>query len=331
MYKSGTKALSTSPSSKSSYTLQQADEDQERAKQEAQRRRQQRPTGSGGGDRGAESGSRRPSYGASLPFRSPVPEYPNYEKPRDQYGAFFAKIYKIAEAAGDPFPEVVAAQAVEESNFGQSKIAREAFNLFGQDAPASAPASKKYTYFDPVEQQNHDAYRFASFEESVRYRVRIWKKFYRGAKTPAEAIRNIAAAGYNPHAVYPGRIIQLLRNYGVDPDKNRPIAPKVGPGKVGAGIPFIPDLTIKKTFERLFRNKSENRSSTYESRNNQLANNLQSNSQVLDDIENNEDVMVQIVVLNNTVVDQSADSPNTRKTTGTAFNTANLKMQILAS
>jgi hypothetical protein len=289
--------------------------------------------GSGGGDRGSESGSKikKSSYGSSLPFRSPIPEYPNYERSTDQYGAFFAKIYKIADAAGDPFPEIVAAQAVEESNFGKSNLAKEANNLFGQDAPAGASESEKYRYFDPIEQRDHDAYRFRSFEESVRYRVRIWKKFYGSAKTPAEAIRNIAAAGYNPHAIYPSKIIQLLRNYGVEPDKPRPIAPKVGPKKVGSGIPFIPELTIKKAFEKLFdRRPAKTSSSGYEARSNQLATNLQSNSQILDDLES-QDVMIQFVVLNNTVVEQPENTITNTKSTNPGLNRTNLKMQILAS
>lgn len=159
-------------------------------------------------------------YGSKLQFRSPIQGYPNYASPKDQYGQFFAKIYRIAKAYGDPFPEITAAQAVEESDFGRSKIAKEANNLFGQDAPSG---TKGYEYFDPIERRTHNAMMFKSIEESVRYRVQTWRKFYGSAKTPAEAIQNIAAAGYNPHAAYPPKIIKILQEYGVEPNLPSPV------------------------------------------------------------------------------------------------------------
>jgi len=167
-------------------------------------------------------------YGSNLSYPSPVPGYPNYEKPSDTYGQFFAEIYKAAKKYGDPFPEVVAAQAVEESNFGKSNLAREAFNLFGQDAPPSYPASRKYDYIDPIEGK-HTAIKFKSFDESVKYRVKLWKQYYGSAKTPSEAIRNIAAEGYNPHSVYPGKIEAVMREYGVVPNLPSPVKSSVTP------------------------------------------------------------------------------------------------------
>ena len=167
-------------------------------------------------------------YGSNLSYPSPVPGYPNYEKPSDSFGQFFAQIYKSAKKYGDPFPEVVAAQAVEESNFGKSNLAREAFNLFGQDAPPSYPASRKYDYIDPIEGK-HTAIKFKNFDESVKYRVKLWKQYYGSAKTPSEAIRNIAAEGYNPHSVYPGKIEAVMREYGVVPNLPSPVKSSVTP------------------------------------------------------------------------------------------------------
>lgn len=160
------------------------------------------------------------SYGSTLKFRSPIQGYPNYDSPKDSYGQFFSKIYRLAKAFGDPFPEVTAAQAVEESGFGKSDVAKKANNLFGQDAP---PGVKGYEYFDPIEKRTHNAMIFKSIEESVRYRVQKWKKFYGSARTPEEAIKNIAAAGYNPHSEYPTKIVQRLREYGVEPNLPSPI------------------------------------------------------------------------------------------------------------
>lgn len=171
----------------------------------------------------ANGGMVSKGYGSNLKYKSPVIGFPNYQKPSDSYGQFFAKIYNIAKQLGDPFPEVTAAQAVEESNFGKSDLSKLANNLFGQDAPSSAPSNRKYKYVDPIEGQ-HTAYKFSSIEESVKYRVKTWKKYYGNAKTPAEAIHNLASAGYNPHAHYPVTIMNRLREYGVDPSIPSPLS-----------------------------------------------------------------------------------------------------------
>ncbi len=166
------------------------------------------------------TGGQVPKYGESLKYRSPIPGYPNYQQPKDKYGAFYAKIYRLAKAYGDLFPEVTAAQAAEESGYGSSHLAKKANNLFGQDAPKGVAG---YKYMDPVEGREHNAMMFKSLEESVAYRVRKWKKYYGGAKTPEQAIMNIAKSGYNPHAPYPGKIISLMREQGIEPNLPNPL------------------------------------------------------------------------------------------------------------
>ena len=64
---------------------------------------------------------------------------------------------------------------------------------------------------------------------SVKYRVKLWKQYYGSAKTPSEAIRNIAAEGYNPHSVYPGKIEAVMREYGVVPNLPSPVKSSVTP------------------------------------------------------------------------------------------------------
>jgi hypothetical protein len=160
------------------------------------------------------------AYGQNLKYKSPIVGYPNYQQPKDPFGSFYAKIYRLAKAYGDPFPEVTAAQAAEESGYGTSNLAKKANNLFGQDAPAG---SAGYKYFDPVEKREHNAMMFKSLAESVAYRVNKWKKYYGDAKTPEQAIINISKAGYNPHAPYPGKIISLMREQGVEPSLPSPL------------------------------------------------------------------------------------------------------------
>jgi hypothetical protein len=174
------------------------------------------------------TGGQVPKYGESLKYRSPIPGYPNYQQPKDKYGAFYAKIYRLAKAYGDPFPEVTAAQAAEESGYGSSHLAKKANNLFGQDAPKGVSG---YKYMDPIGGKEHNAMMFKSIEESVAYRVRKWKKYYGNAKTPEQAIMNIAKSGYNPHAPYPGKITALMREQGVDPALPSPLRPAVAKPK----------------------------------------------------------------------------------------------------
>ena len=160
-------------------------------------------------------------YGKGL-GKSPIPGFPNYEEPSDKYGQFYARMYKAAKKYGDPFPGVVAAQACEESAYGTSPLAKAANNLFGQDASSDFPADQTFKYFDTADKTHHTAIKFKSPEDSIKYRVRIWKDYYGNAKVPGKAIRNIASAGYNPYEDYPGKIDGIMREMGIDPWKPNP-------------------------------------------------------------------------------------------------------------
>jgi len=160
-------------------------------------------------------------YGKGL-GKSPIPGFPNYQKPSDKYGQFFARMYKAAKKYGDPFPGVVAAQACEESAYGTSPLAKAANNLFGQDASSDFPADQTFKYHDTTDDSYHTAIKFKSPEDSIKYRVRVWKDYYGNAKVPGKAIRNIASAGYNPYEDYPGKIDGIMREMGIDPWKPNP-------------------------------------------------------------------------------------------------------------
>ena len=85
---------------------------------------------------------------------------------------------------------------------------------------------------------------------------------------------------------------------------------KVGEGKVGAGLPFIPDLTIKKFVDAIKKGINDGMNDSRETfdrgliptRNNRV-NQLQSNSSLMEDME--EDSMVQQVYIINNVVASS--------------------------
>ena len=89
---------------------------------------------------------------------------------------------------------------------------------------------------------------------------------------------------------------------------------KVGEGNVGAGIPFFPDLTIKKFVDAIKKGINDGMNDSRETfdsgliptRNNRV-NQLQSNSSLMEDME--EDSMVQQVYIINNVVASNADTP----------------------
>ena len=89
---------------------------------------------------------------------------------------------------------------------------------------------------------------------------------------------------------------------------------KVGPGKVGSGIPFFPDLTIKKFVDAIQKGINDGLDDSRETfdkgliptRNNR-ANQLQSNSSLMEDME--EDSMVQQVYIVNNVLASSPITP----------------------
>ena len=108
------------------------------------------------------------------------------------------------------------------------------------------------------------------------------------------------------------------------------VGPKmVGEGKVGSGIPLLPDLTIKNFFDALGgaikkgvhdglnRSNETFNEGLIPTKNNRI-NQLQSNSSLLEDIE--EDSMVQQVYIINNVVASNSDSPVISSRGGSSIN-----------
>lgn len=57
---------------------------------------------------------------------------------------FFPRAIAAARAAGHLWPDYAACEAAEESAWGESQLARQGNNLFGQKAPADPPAGWDY-------------------------------------------------------------------------------------------------------------------------------------------------------------------------------------------
>ena len=115
------------------------------------------------------------------------------------------------------------------------------------------------------------------------------------------------------------------------------VGPKtVGEGKVGSGIPFFPDLTIMKGIkDGLESNRERERNSEllklFPILNNK-SNDLQSNSSLAEDLEEEMEVIVQtIIVNNNTSVLASASTGITSNTNTNSNSLKDYQMTVLGS
>jgi GH24 family phage-related lysozyme (muramidase)/uncharacterized FlgJ-related protein len=154
------------------------------------------------------------SDSSNVPFSIESPPRSNEEA--------FKKIYDAAKRAGDPVPELTAAQAMFESGWLSSKKARELNNPFGQtgagDAGSVFIGDRRWA-------------KYSSYDAAVKARIRRWATTTPaggpgyasagGAPIPGlKAILNTyAPASENDHSAYIGAVSNILRQFGFDPNK----------------------------------------------------------------------------------------------------------------
>jgi len=167
------------------------------------------------------------------------------EHPRGKEG--FMRIMQAAKAAGDPFPEVVAAQWAIESGWGRSMTGRN--NPFGQTGVEGRdPGRRIPTPRDPS--GGSKFFRdFNSIEEAVAFRVQKWAPKYAGAKSAYEALMMLQnyggkpryAEGYNNDWYsYVTSTSSVIRSMGIDPQ-----APSSGQTQVAqapGAVPSVPGV-----------------------------------------------------------------------------------------
>jgi hypothetical protein len=107
--------------------------------------------------------------------------------------AGYRQVYEAAKAAGDPYPEVTAAQWANESGWGAHPSGKN--NFFGQTAPGGG-------FVD-----------YPTPEAGLADHLRRWTNFpdYQSAKTPEEALQAKIRHGYNQNAEYPGRVMAAMK------------------------------------------------------------------------------------------------------------------------
>lgn len=146
--------------------------------------------------------------------------------------AGYKRIYNLAKQAGDPFPEVTAAQWAIESGYGSSKTGKN--NPFGQTG--THPTYGGTTLSTPRDPGGGSKtfMNFGSEAEAVAFRVKRWVPEYGNATTPYEALMNIQKHGGNmryaqgfPTAQYPQgdwmgyvrSVSRVMTENGMDPHR----------------------------------------------------------------------------------------------------------------
>ena len=178
----------------------------------------------------------------------------------------FKKIYNVAREAGDPFPEVTAAQWALESGWGKKQSGKN--NFFGQKAKPNEPG----TWHETKEFRNGrmvtEMARFKDYpseDAAIKERLDKWKYKYASAKTAKEAVKrlqitggkNIPGSDKQSHGVYAtdpnyvDKITDIISRQGIDPTKPRKLQKG---GKV-----VTPDTSIVK-LQKKEKQKKEKRS-----------------------------------------------------------------------
>lgn len=138
----------------------------------------------------------------------------------------FATIYELAKKHGSPFPELTAAQAMFESGYLTSALARMDNNPFGQTGTGSAGS---------VRDGNRTWARYNSLDDAVKQHVIYWDKDYKGKKgfgsypTPMAGLRALLPtyapeSDGNNHKNYMTAVAGIMATMGFDPNKKNSLA-----------------------------------------------------------------------------------------------------------
>lgn len=150
----------------------------------------------------------------------------NYEKGGDRKKNFLA-VMEAAKRAGDPHPEVVAAQWALESSWGADESGK--FNFWGIKATKGEKGTTVGTHeiINGKRVAMPDKFKdYESIEEAISDRVdfmhrnpRYEKAGYFEAKTPAEAAMALVRGKYaGDNIAYAGSVINVLRGAGISTD-----------------------------------------------------------------------------------------------------------------
>lgn len=137
----------------------------------------------------------------------------------------YFKVRDAAILAGDPHPDIVAAQWASESGWGAHPSGKN--NYFGIKAVGKEAGSSVGTheYINGVKVGMKAKFKdYATFEEGIKDRVdfmrrnkRYTKAGYFSATTPAEAAAAIDRSGYSTNKAYGAELVKIMKQVGIDP------------------------------------------------------------------------------------------------------------------
>jgi len=155
----------------------------------------------------------------------------------------FQAVMDAARRAGDPHPEVVAAQWALESGWGKHESGK--FNFFGIKAHGDEPGTIRRTreVFGGRETYINDKFRdYNSLDEGIAGRVsfiaknkRYTKAGYFDAKTPFQAAATLQKAGYATDPQYANLLAKVMSSAGIDPNAPSGTGSAKAPGGTTAG------------------------------------------------------------------------------------------------
>lgn len=150
----------------------------------------------------------------NLPFSPMQPTRSNDEA--------FRRIYDIAKRLGDPVPELTAAQAMYESGWLTSRLAREANNPFGQSGTGNAGT---------ISYKDRTWAKYATLDDAIRSRINRWANttpkggpgYASAGGAPIPGLKAIletyAPSRENNHPRYISTVSSILQQFGFDPNR----------------------------------------------------------------------------------------------------------------
>lgn len=128
-----------------------------------------------------------------------------------------ARMIVLADPSERVLPSLLIAQGCLESDFGRSKLAREAKNIFGVKGKGYRIETKEFRNGRWVVEVA-EFQRYSSYQESVDDQIRRFTKVPRykkldGLRDYKKAAQEVYAAGYATDPRYPEKLIRLIEQY----------------------------------------------------------------------------------------------------------------------
>ncbi len=156
-------------------------------------------------------------------------------KPSASQQSSYAQIVAAARAAGDPHPNVTAAQWALESGYGKHQAGR--FNFFGQKATASQPGTVRESGEVEEGRSVMRASKFRdydSLDDGIKDHLRRWNHgAYAKAGSDEQAAYALQSMGYATDPNYAAKLLGIMHAHGGDASAPSPVSNRYNGGTLG--------------------------------------------------------------------------------------------------